>query len=632
MKDLLPFYELELQRLRASAGEFSASYPKIASKLQLSADVAADPHVERLIQSFAFLAARVHKRLDDDFPLFTESLLNVLYPHYLRPFPSCSIAQFVIEQGAGQMSMPVSLPCGTELSSKPVRGVPCTFRTAYDIKLGPVRVKSARYRSTAAAPHGVRLPGNATASISIELELASPQFQWSAMGPYLRVYLDGESSQVSWLREALCHRVVALMVQTSVHEAWTGPHPQRPRLVGFENAEALIDYDERSHSAYRLLTEYFAFPEKFNFIDLPLPFNVNPPGRGGKNAPLPDTGHLPRTLTLHFALSGIRSDADPARLLETVSARNFVLGCTPVVNLFKKNADPIRLTHKTSEYPLVVSARGAYGFEIYSVDKVYRVAQSTNGENIDELRPFFSLNHEDLIGEAAGPVAPGGGYWTVRRDEVLAQTSPGHESLLSVVDINFDPVKAQAQTLSVRITATNRRLPNLMTFGAPGGDLSIDGGAVAAEIRLLRKPTPSYAFDQGQGNLWRLISHLSLNHLSLSGRGIDGLKEMLRLYDLPRSPMNRSQVDGLVGVEFKPATAWLAGQPFASFVRGTEICLTVDEESFVGVGLGLFTAVLERFFALYAHINSFTQLTVISSRTQQVLYPCLPRSGALTLV
>jgi type VI secretion system protein ImpG len=125
---------------------------------------------------------------------------------------------------------------------------------------------------------------------------------------------------------------------------------------------------------------------------------------------------------------------------------------------------------------------------------------------------------------------------------------------------------------------------------------------------------------------------LSLNHLSLSGGGIDALKEMLRLYDLPQDATNRQQVDGLLSVDFVPATAWLAGEPFATFVRGTEVRLVVNEESYVGTGLSLLAAVLDRFFALYVHINSFTQLTVISARTRQPLFKCPPRNGATALV
>ncbi|MBC7957453.1 MAG: type VI secretion system baseplate subunit TssF [Cytophagales bacterium] len=629
MRDLLPYYEAELSRLRGSAKHFAADYPKIAGRLMLGADVSEDPHVERLIQSFALLAARVHKRIDDDFPLVTESLLDVLYPHYLRPFPSCSIAQFDISGVAGQMSAPVVIERGTALNSRPVRGVPCKFRSAYDVSLAPIRLRSASYRNAVMAPEGTRLPQSATSAISLQLELLSAQVSWAALGDTLRVYLDGEASQISLLREVLCNRVMAVMVQTTAHGPWSGPYKKLPELVGFAADEALIDYDERSHPAYRLLTEYFAFPDKFNFIDLPLP-RVASGGQGAEGA---EDAAGPRIITLHFVLSGLRADSDQARALESVSARNFALGCTPVVNLFKQNADPIRVTHAATQYPVVVDARRAFGYEVYSIDKVFRVKQTPHGDSIDEFRPFFSLQHDDLLGEGDAPgEGPPGRYWHAHVDEAVAAVSPGYELELSIVDIDFDPAQPQTDTLSLHVTATNRDLPCLLSFGNAGGDLFIEGGSIAREIKLLRKPTASYRFERGRGSLWRLISHLSLNHLSLSGRGVEALKEMLRLYDLPRDATNRRQVDGIVSIEFAPATAWLAGEPFASFVRGTEVRLMVDEDSYVGTGLSLFAALLDRFFGLYVHINSFSQLTVISARTQQTLFQCLPRNGAAQLI
>jgi type VI secretion system protein ImpG len=450
--------------------------------------------------------------------------------------------------------------------------------------------------------------------------------KWLALGDRLRVYLDGEPSQVSVLREALIERVVAVMVQTTEHGPWSGPHSQRPELVGFADDEALIDYDERSHPAYRLLTEYFAFPDKFNFVDLPLP----PAALAGS---VDDKNAGPRSITLHFALSGLRSDSDQARLLESISAKHFVLGCTPVVNLFKQNADPIRVTHAVTSYPVVVDSRRAFGYEVYSIDKVFRVKQTPYGDSIDEFRPFFSLHHDDLLGQgdSLGEASPGR-YWHAQRDDNVATISPGYELELSIVDVAFEPAVPQTDTLSLQVTATNRDLPSLLSFGNPGGDLMMEGGSLAREIRLLRKPTAAHAFSRGKGSLWRLVSHLSLNHLSLSGRGIEALKELLRLYDLPQDISNRRQVDGLVSIDFVPATAWLAGEPFATFVRGTEVRLVIDEESFVGTGLSLFAAVLDRFFGLYVHINSFTQLTLISARTQQILFKCPPRNGSTALV
>lgn len=632
MNDLLPAFEREIGVFQLSARTFAKRFPKIASRLDLSEGVTHDPHIERLIQSFALLSARVHKRLDDDFPLITESLLDVLYPHYLRPFPSCSVAHFDLGSSTGQLTAPTRVARGTSLNARQARGVACKFRTAYDVDLLPLRVKSASYRSGVVAPEGTaRLPVSATAVLSVQLELVSGQMAWAKLPQALRFFMDAEPSLVSALREALCQRTVALMVQTTPHGPWAGPFKQRPEMAGFADDEALIDYDERSHPAYRLLTEYFAFPEKFNFIDLPLPKAALPVEADARSDD--DGGAAPRAITLHFVLEGLRSDSDQARLLESITARTFVLGCTPVVNLFQQNADPIRVTHAATEYPVVVDARRAFGYEVYSIDKVFRVKQTPHGESIDEFRPFFSLYHDDMLGQgdAVGEKAPGR-YWHTHRDASVAESSPGYELSMSIVDVDFEPAAPQTDTLSIQVTATNRDLPSLLSFGNVGGDLFMEGGSVAREIRLLRKPTPSYQFERGKGSLWRLVSHLSLNHLSLSGRGVEALKEMLRLYDLPQDAANRRQVDGLVSIEFAPATAWLAGEPFASFVRGTEVRLTVEEESFVGTGLSLFAAVLDRFFGLYVHLNSFTQLAIVSARTKQVLYQCPPRNGATALV
>ncbi len=627
MRDLLPYFEAELSRLRGSAAHFAAEYPKIAGRLSLGGDTAEDPHVERLIQSFALLAARIHKRLDDDFPLITESLLSVLYPHYLRPFPSCSIAQFDVAGIAGQMSSPIVIDRGTILNSRALRGVSCKFRTAYKESLAPVKLRAVTYRHAVMAPEGVRIPNNATSAISFQIELLSSQLTWKGVGEKLRVYLDGEASQVSLLREALCNRVVAVMMQTSTYGPWLGPFSQRPELVGFSDDEALIDYDERSHPAYRLLTEYFVFPAKFDFIDLPIPSANLSVSSEGESAS--DT----RIITLHFILSGLRSDSDQARSLESLSARNFLIGCVPVVNLFQQNADPVRVSHEDTQYPVIVDSRRAFGYDIYSIDKVFRVKQTPQGDSIDEFRPFFSLHHDDVLkGGESSEDGPPGRYWHAHVDEGVAAISPGYEVELSIVDVDFNPAAPQTDTLSVQVTATNRDLPAQLSFGNVGGDLFIEGGSIAREIRLLRRPTPSYRFERGRGSLWRLISHLSLNHLSLSSGGVNALREMLRLYDLPRDASNRRQVDGIVGIEYSPATAWLAGEPIASFVRGVEVRLTVDEDSYVGTGLSLFTSMLDRFFGLYVHINSFTQLTVISARSQQVLFQCQPRNGATQLV
>ena len=609
MQDLLPHYERELAFLRSHAEEFGRRYPRVAGRLAVSGEVLQDPHVERMIQAFALLSSRIHKRLDDDFPLFAESFLDLLYPHYLRPLPSSSIACFDVGSGAAQLSRASSIPRGTQLHTRPMRGVTCKFRTTSAAQLMPVRVAAVGFRGTTTAPTGTDVPRQATATLSIQLELTSPQASWATLGTdFVRLYIDGDPSLVTALRESLTSRVLAMMVQVGQAGAWSVDVAAKPRLVGLGEEDALVDFDARSHTAYRLLTEYFAFPEKFNFIDLPLPA-----------AALNASG---RTLGLHLSLGGLRKESDDARLLELVAANNLVIGCAPVTNLFATRADPIRITQASTMHAVLPDGRRAFGHEVYAIDRVYRVHQTAEGETIQAFKPFYSLQHDDLLrdGEAMGR------YWFSHRNASEGQ-SPGFETEIGLVDLDFDPGLPQTDTLSIDVRATNRDLPSQMSIGNPGGDLFAEGGGAWREIRLLRKPTPPYRFETGKGLLWRLISQLSLNHLSLTGGGIDALKEMLRLYDLPRNTINQRTLDGIVAVDYKGAQAFLDGAPFATLVRGTEIRLTVDEQSFVGTGLHLFAQVLDRFFALYVHINSFTQLKLVSSRSGEVLVTCPRRSG-----
>lgn len=616
MRDLLPHFQRELNFLQTHKSEFAAAYPEVGGRLAAASDLIDDPHVERLVQSFALLAARVHKRLDDDFPLFTESLLEVLYPHYLRPFPSCSIACFELGAAAAQLSKPLTLPRGTLLDSRPVRGVKCRFRTAYDVTLLPLRIVDAGFRGVIQAPAGTPLPREATTEFFVTLELQSPQLDWSMLqAPALRVALDGESSMVNALRDALTAHALATLVQADAPGPWVPLPGALPHSVGFADDEALVAHDARTHPAYRLLTEFFAFPAKFNFIDLPLP--------GGAAAP------RTRRLTLHFPMAALRGDGEIARQLELAGPAALVPGCTPVVNLFAQRADPIRITHTGTTYPVLPDGgRRAFGHEVHSIERVFRVQQTPHGEQIHPFQPFYSLRHAQLLheGEQAGR------YWYTTRDDSLAERSPGYETEIGIVDIHFDPAAPQADTLSIDVLATNRDLPSQLTIGHAGGDLFAEGGSVAREIRLLRVPTASQRFERGHGALWRLVSHLSLNHLSLGdangSAGVQALQEMLRLYDLPRSAGNTRLVDGLVDIAYAPASACLPGNPFPTFVRGVQVRLTVDDKVYAGHALRLFAQVLDHFFGLYVQVNSFTQLELVSASTGERLMQFPRRAGA----
>ncbi|OBR48510.1 type VI secretion system baseplate subunit TssF [Paraburkholderia tropica] len=612
MDDLLPYYERELTFLRRYSADFAQRYPKTAGRLAMNGEHVEDPHVERLIESFAFLGARISKKIEDDYPEFTDALLEVLYPHYLRPFPASSVAQFTGTPAVGQLTQPLVIPRGTELMSHPVRGMACTFRTAHDVALAPVRVSEAKYALTTVAPSLVSLPTGATAIISITLESTAPQMDVTSLKlDRLRVHLSGDQPLIAALQDSVFLHTLKAYVEPARSGRWTALPVVPLSQAGFDDEDALIDYPARSHPAYRLLTEYFAFPDQFSFVDFDL-------------AAMAKAAGPCQRLTLHLVLKEVRADSHVASLLGALSAHHLRLFCTPVVNLFQVHADPVRSTHAAPSYPVIVNGRYASAYEVYSIDTVSLVRKTGNGEDITELRPFYSLRH--------GEQSQAGRYWFARRNEWVARQSPGYETEISVVDLGFNPADAALDTLSIDITATNRDLPGLLSTGLEGGDLFIDGNDLVERVALLMRPTALTRFDRREAAHWRLISHLSLNHLSLLEDGAATLREMLLLYDQRHTAVSARHIDGIVKVQAGESIQWMAGKPFPTFVRGIEIRLTLDEEHFAGVSIATFIAVLDRFFGLYVHINSFTQLVVLSKRSGQEIIRCQPRSGDAILV
>lgn len=614
MEELLPYYERELGFLRRYSREFSERYPKIAGRLLIAGEVCEDPHIERMIESFALLNARVSKRLDDDYPQFTEALFEVLYPHYLRPFPSCSIARFDHSGGAAQLTTATEIPRGTELNSRPVQGGACIFRTAYPVTVAPLALSRAAFSAILEAPEAVQAPPGASSSLSLTIEVTADQLALAQLRLLsLRVFIDGEPSFCAALRDALFMRSVKGYAEADHSGRWIALPKIPVSHAGFGEDESLIAFSARSHPAYRLLTEYFCFPEKFNFFDIDLAAICAVLPAGAKK------------VTLHLALAGLRTDSNTARMLGTLSANNVLLGCTPAVNLFHQRGEPIRLTHTSESYPVLADARRAFAYEVQSIDSVRLVRQTPQGESVVEFGPFYSLRHGQTPEK-------NGHYWVMRRDDVVAEKSPGYETQISIVDIDFDPAAVETDTLSIDLTCTNRDLPASLTYGVRGGDLFLAGGSNIHAISFLRKPSPTYRFQRGRGAHWRLISHLSLNHLSLSGGGLEAFREMLTLYDLPRSPISQRQISGIDAIAHKAANAWLPGNPFPCLVRGVEVRLTIDEEAFVGSGIHAFAHIIERFLGLYVHANSFTQLVVVSKKNGEELLRCTPRSGDLNLV
>ncbi len=581
-EDLLPYYERELKFIRHLAGEFAEKYPKVAGRLKLQPDACEDPHVERLIESFAILAGRIHHKLDDEFPEITESLLDVLYPHYLRPIPSQAIVQF---QMTATESIPESLivPAGTPAHSKPDGGNVCSFRTCYPVTVSPLRVVNASVSpiDRFATPG---LPREAAAVIRLEMECLGGLRLEQLPLDCIRFYLNGESAAVHTLYEFLFLNSLGITVRPS-----PAPTDTQAQLlpagalepVGFAVAEGILPYSDRSFLGYRLLQEYFTFPEKFFFVDLKL------------------KGLSRRGFGRAFEISILLKQPDqPHRLValgQAVGPETFQLGCTPVVNLFERVAEPIRLSQTKTEYHVVPDQYRQLQTEVYSVD---HVSSSNYLDEVQVYEPFYSLRH--------GAESPRQ-YWHTHRRSSFRKNDDGTEVYLSLVDLDFNASVPPVDTLTVRVTCTNRDQAARVRATGEFGELELERAMVRA--RFVRRPSAPGRPPSRRGLQWRLISHLSLNHLSIVKDGQVALQEILRLYDFSSDPVIRSQIAGITEVTSRSCVSRVISETGVTFCRGTDVTLDFDENQYIGSGVYLLACVLQRFLGLYSAVNSFSRVT-----------------------
>jgi type VI secretion system protein ImpG len=610
--ELLAYYERELTFLRQMGAEFAEKYPKIASRLLLEADRCEDPHVERLVEAFAFLAARVHLKIDDEFPEISEALLGVLYPHYVRPVPSITVVEFSLDPEQGKLTTAMTIPRGSTLYSRPVEGVPCRFQTCYKTEIHPVTVSEAQWRTPDRLDSPWRAP-DAVAACRVGLS-CHPEVTFEKLDlKSLRFYLNGESNLVHAIYELLssrCRRIVIRDLTPNSRRPAIELPPGALRPVGFSGEEAVLPYPRRSFSGYRLIQEYFAFPEKFFFFDL------------GGLEPLAGAGFGEKIEILFLVSPFERSERQQA-LEVGVSAKTFRMNCTPVANLFPLTAEPILLDQTRYEYQVVPDARRRNALEVFSVDQV--LSSNPQTQEIRYYDPFFSHRH-------SAPQERKQTFWSATRRPSGRTNDEGTEIWLSLGDLSGRPARPDTDSLTVRCTCTNRDLPAKLPFGRERGDFELEGAAAIHRIVALRKPTPTLRPPMGKELLWRLVSQLSLNYLSLVEEGKEALQEILRLYNFSESRFLDKQIAGIVRVARRKHFARVMSEGGISLVRGNLVELELDEEQFVGGGVYLFSAVLEHFLGLYVSMNSFSQLAVRTTQRREALYQWPPRAGHAILL
>jgi type VI secretion system protein ImpG len=602
---ILKHYENELAYLREMGAEFAEAYPKIAARLGMDSAEVLDPYVERLLEGTAFLSARVQLELEQQFPTFTRHLLEIIYPHYLSPTPAMMIAAFHLDPANTATQDGFTLPRGTRLRSALGEGdqTACLFTTAHDVTLWPVEITEAEYIDGRGPLVAIGMAKDTEARAAIRLRLArhnkEPMTQLSL--DRLTLFLNGLGARNWELHELLCTQVTGLAGRSTDRRADWLMDLREGRVVprGYEPEEALLPRPKRSFDGYRLLQEYFAMPERFHFVDL---VGIAPALRR-------TVGH---ELDIYILLRDGKPDLAPA-----VTPEAFTLNATPAVNLFSKRCDRVFITKSDVEHHVIPDRTAPLDFEIHSLTEV--VGISDKGEADIIFRPFYSSDDYTSAGDNFPAY-----YTQFRRMRQRSERERlrgvrtsylGSEVYLTLVDPLEAPFSGSLTQLSVQALCSNRDLPLLLSTGAADVFHLPDGGPVASVSTPVAPTRPRPSLGQADA-AWRLISHLSLNYLSIAdtenGRGAQALREMIAIYAPTGDRTVEKQIEGLVQMESRPIVRRMSDGLLATAVRGLEIRIGFDDSFFEGTSAYLLGSVLERFFRRYVTVNSFTE-TVLAT-------------------
>ncbi|MEI7699705.1 MAG: type VI secretion system baseplate subunit TssF [Planctomycetia bacterium] len=581
------WFRRELEFFRRNSGDFARRFPRIAARLSLGAAGVADPHVERLIQAFAYLNARTMLRLDDSFPELVDAMLGVISPQQLLPIPSMAIVELQLDRAQKELFGGCVIDRGTLLDSERVGTGTCRFRTCAPVQLYPLEVRGVELSGRPFPPLAASGMKDAQALLKISLSGFDPRLSLSAMNVDCLQFFVAEPNyeRAARLMQLICSDTLQIVAQPGGTTDCRVLSEARIHPLGMDCEHGVLPRNSRIFHGYQLVTEYFVMPARFLFFEI----------RGLKAA----FETCPGGVLDLFLLLG-RSDNE---LQGTIRSESIRTGCTPIVNLFSRTADGIPLNYREAEYRVIPDAREEDHLEIYSVDAV--ALDDQLGEQ-RQLQPFFARS---LVA-----AADHAGYWHSIRRPGPVEGDPGllnssTEVYLSLVDPHFSCSKAASGMLLPTVTCFNRSLPEQLSHRqrtVPVNFSLTNGGGPVGTIRCHVAPTPVYRNSLGRDNLWALVSQLSLNHLSLASEpdGLASLQEILSLNDPADSVQTRNLIAGVEAISAAPCVRRMQ----QSFVRGIEISLLLQDEKFSGDSAWMFARILNAFFSLYASINSFTVL------------------------
>jgi len=609
---LLSLYEQELRYFRESGAEFAQAFPKIAHRLGMEGQEVADPYVERLIEATAFLSARVGLKLDAEYPRFTGHLLDIVYPNFLAPTPSMVVVNLEVDaDDAGLAGGPV-VPRGSGLRARHAAGqnTHCEFRTSHAVRLWPLQVRRAQYFSYAPDLPLAQHPAGRDIRGGLRITLhAGGGLQLRQLPLDELVFHLGGADDVAWqLHACLLGKPLGVLVQPlsasgQPTAAGAGAIRHLPaecvQPVGFEDDEALLPVTATGFSGHRLVQEYFAFAQRFQFVRL-----------GGLAPVLAQMACSDVEIVVLFSRG-------EAALEKLVGADNLRLHCVPAINLFGKRLDRVAVNEGVSQFHLLADRTRPQDFEVHSVQSVVGHGSPGDGDAAEtRFLPFYAAFHGARTGHAA--------YFTTTREPRLHSQrarSEGHRSshigselYMQIVDAQQAPYAASLRQLAVGAMVTNRDLPLLMPLGQ-GNDFDCMDSQPVQRVRVLRGPSRPVSPVVSQGLGWRVLDHLALNYLSLADsgpqQGAAALREMLMLYATHGDEASQAQVRGLLSVKSKAVVRRLPLPGPIAFGRGLEVALEVDANAFRGHSAFLFGAVLARFLARHVEINHFVETALV---------------------
>lgn len=586
--ELLKYYHQELTYLRNKGGEFSERYPSVAGYLELGPDGSKDPHVERLIESVAFLTARMQRDIQKKFPEYTHQILGSLYPHLVTPVPSISLVKLEADVTKISSSEGAVVPKNTSLFLNDTDGNTCFFKTCYETRLWPITVEAVRVLDL--EDIGISSLAHPT-SKGLGIRLRSHGIPFNKLKlKHLDFFLQGEQSFVHKIYDAVMAQATKMYILKDDEDKISSAPSGRFNTVGLDVAQQLFPMPGNSHPAYGVLMDYFAFQKKFHYLSF---WDI-------------DFSHIEFECEIILPLSD--------ESIRDLHPQNICLGVVPIINLFEKSTEPLKLDYTAIKYKLTPDLRKESTTEIYTIQKVILIDDQTGETKV--ISPYFAnkqwnkANYSNLS-------------WHMEREP---SRFGGFDIYLSFMDQNFDPKILTTATIYAETMCTNRQMASDIPVGSmlnSSIDLPVKG------MQIIAHPTPPKMLAREEAAYWNLVAHLNLNHLSLTSLGGEGLKNLLRLYS---NAEDNTLIDGIIDVEQHLVTRRLTTDAWKGFIQGVEIILTLDQRNFEGHSPLIFGAVVRQFLALYTSINSFVELKLKWKHTGKIWKEWIPLSGRQQLL